>query len=121
MENDLILKNFLKNDNKINKIETKLLLEYHKCKLEKCYNKNLTKYTHEDYETCKDECMGKINKFKMTKNFLYKDFTEFYYEKFLSCSSEYDENKYIKCKDELKLLQKKNIEEIKKIILNLKL
>ena len=118
MENDLILKNFLKNDNHLNRIESKLSLDYIKCKLDKCYS--MPRYTHENYESCKEECLNNLTKFKVMKDLIYKDFTEFYYQKFLECANDLDETKYRKCKQDTLLMQTKNIEEIKRIILNYK-
>jgi hypothetical protein len=123
MENDLILKCFLINDNTLNKIEMKLALDFLKCKLDNCYSNkrdNIRRITHEDYEECKENCIQKLNKFNMLKVFLYQDFNKFYYEKFLACANELDEKKYSSCIDNSKKLMKKNVDDIKKIILNYK-
>lgn len=128
MEYDLILKHFLKNDNNLNKIEAKLSLDYLYCKLENCYSKNpfkaggkvKSKITHEDYEDCKNQCIVHLNRLNLMKNFVYQDFTKFYYEKFLTCSQEEEEEKYTRCITDTKKLMAKNVEEIKTLLLNYK-
>lgn len=120
MENDLILKHFLNKDQKLNKIEMKLNLEYLKCKIHKCYPKEKSNFTHEDYEDCKLNCMKNLNKLKLMKEFIYKDFTETYYSKFLDCSKEIEETKYNTCLDTSKKMMAKNIEDIKSFLLNYK-
>jgi hypothetical protein len=120
MENDLILKHFLNKDQKLNKIEMKLSLEYLKCKIDKCYPKDKSTFIHEDYEECKLNCMKNLSKLKLMKEFIYKDFTQTYYGKFLDCSKEIEDSKYNTCLDNSKKMMTKNIEEIKKFLLNYK-
>ena len=121
MENDLFLKHFLINDTSLNKIELKLSLDYLKCKVDNCYSKNeKNKITHEDFEDCKDNCMNNLNKFQMMKEIMYQDLNKFYYERFLICSNDLEEEKYNKCIDEDKKLMSKDVEKIKNILLNYK-
>ena len=132
MEYDLELLNFFTNDNTLNKIEMKLSIEYLRCKIDHCYSikKNLkqqeqspiTRITHEDFETCKEKCLNssKLNKLNMMKGFLYGDFTKFYYEKFLSCANESEEKKVNLCIEETKKQMKKNVDDVKKTMLNYK-
>lgn len=119
MEYDLNLRSFLINDNNILRLETKFMLDFLKCKLDKCYtnNNNKTKYTHEDFENCKETCYEKLNKLNLIRETIYKDFTEFYYNKFFECSKIIDENEFQICNDTNKKLMVKNIEEIKRLIL----
>ena len=117
MEYDIILKHYLANDNKILKIESKLSLDFVKCKIENCYsNKHINKITHQDYEECKSACMRELDKFNNLRNFVYEDFTTFYYGKFLECGNKQKDDLYIKCLDNNKSLMKKNIEDIKSLI-----
>ena len=131
MEYDLELLSFFTNDNELNKIEMKLSLGYLRCKIDSCYsvkklindNNNATKrITHEDYESCKEKCLNesKLNKLNMMKGFLYGDFNKFYYEKFLSCAYESEEKKYNQCLEQTKNMMKKNVEDVKRTILNFK-
>lgn len=122
MEYDLTLKNFLKNDENLNRIELKLSLVYVKCKLEKCYSSgnNLKTFTHEYYEECKEKCMKNLTKLNLLKKFVYQDFNNFYYSKFLECGKMEEEDKYIQCKESNKNLMKKNIDDIKNLLLNYK-
>lgn len=120
MESDLKLKYFLIHDNNLQKSETKLYLDFIKCKLDKCYsnNTNILRITHQEFESCKEVCFEKIQKINLLKEILYRDFNKFYYEKFLTCSNISESDKYDSCIENNKLLMKKNTEEIKKIILN---
>lgn len=112
-----MLKHFLAKDNSMLKIEAKLSLEFLKCKIENCYSsKNIDKITHEEYEECKGACLRELDKFNNLRKFIYEDFTNFYYKKFLECSNEKDEKLYRSCCDNNKILMKKNIEEIKGLI-----
>jgi hypothetical protein len=61
-----------------------------------------------------------LNKFNMMKGFLYGDFTKFYYEKFLTCANEIEEKKLNLCIEETKKQMKKNVEDVKKTIINYK-
>ena len=114
MENDITLKYILSNDENIIKKEFEYSLDFIKCKKEKCYHKN---YSTEKFEICKEECMNKLNKFNLLRQFIYQDYTKYYYNKFLDCVYT-DEDKYSKCINETKILMKKNIEDIKKLILD---
>lgn len=132
MEYDLKLKHFFKNDDKLNKIQAELTLEYLNCKIEKCYSSvgtlvnnrekekelNINKITHEDYENCKSDCKKNLNKLSLMKKITYKDFTMFYYGKFLSCSDEMDDTAYFKCIENSKKMMSESIEDIKKLLLN---
>jgi hypothetical protein len=123
MEYDLSLKHFFVNDDRLHKIEMKFALEYLKCKVEKCYtpplSNDIERVTHEEFEFCLEKCMEKSNQFNLMKMILYEDFTKFYYNKFISCANEnVEEGSYYKCIEDSKLLMKKNVEDIKKIILN---
>ncbi len=119
MEYDLILKHFLTNDNRVNKIEAKLSIDFLKCKIDNCHSKGIKKiYTHEDYEECKELCLDNLNKFSLMKQTLYRDFSKFYYEKFLLCSNEIEDINFNKCIQDTKFLMNKNVEDIKKIVLN---
>lgn len=117
MEFDIILKNYLSKDNSILKIESKLSLDFLKCKIENCYSNNQnTKITHQDYEECKRACIRELEKFNKLRNFIYDDFTNFYYKKFLECSNERQDNLYNTCLEKNKQLMNKNIEDIKGLI-----
>ena len=117
MEYDIILKNYLSKDNSILKVESKLSLEFLKCKIENCYSNNqITKITHQDYEECKRACIREFDKFYKLRNFIYEDFTNFYYKKFLECSTEKQDNTYNSCLEQNKLLMNKSIEDIKGLI-----
>ncbi len=117
MENDIILKNYLANDNSTLKIESKLSLDFLKCKIENCYsNKHITKITHQDYEECKRACLREMDKFIKLKKFVYEDFTNFYYKKYLECSNEKKDDNYNTCLEKNKQLMSQNIEEIKALI-----
>jgi hypothetical protein len=117
MEYDIILKHYLSKDNSILKIESKLNLDYLKCKIENCYsNEFIKKITHEDYEECKEICGIELKKFSSLRNFVYEDFNTFYYKKFLECSKEKSEENYGKCLESNKKNMSKSIDDIKDII-----
>jgi hypothetical protein len=116
MEYDITLKHILTNDNNIVKKEVKYSLDYIQCKLVTCYTGK--KYTHLEYEACKEKCMEKLHKFNLLKDILYQDFTKFYYNRFLECSKISTSDGFDNCIEESKKMMKKNIEDIRKIILN---
>lgn len=117
MEYDIILKNYLAKDNSILKIESKLSLDFLKCKIENCYSNNqISKITHQDYEECKRACLRELDKFNKLRNFVYEDFTNFYYKKLLECSDEKKDDLYNSCLEKNKQLMNKNIEDIKILI-----
>jgi hypothetical protein len=119
MEYDIILKNYLRKDNSILKIESKLKLDFLKCKYENCYSNDLIKnITNEDYEECKGICESELRKLSNLRNFIYEDFSNFYYKKFLKCSNEKIDDLYVKCLENNKKEMAKNIEDIKEIIKN---
>jgi hypothetical protein len=113
MEYDITLKHILANDNFIMKKEVDYSLQYLQCKVTQCYKGN--KYTHIEFEECKEKCMEKLNKFNLLKELLYQDYTKFYYNKFLSCVGN---QHYENCTDEAKKDMKRNIDDIKKIVIN---
>jgi len=117
MEYDILLKNYLAKDNSILKLESKLSLDFLKCKYENCYSNNvITKITHQDYEECKRACLRELEKFNNLRKFIYKDFTKFYYKKFLECSNEIKDENFNACIEKNKILMSKNIEDIKGLI-----
>jgi hypothetical protein len=117
MEYDIILKNYLTKDNFILKIESKLKLDFLKCKFENCYSNDLIKnITNEDFEECKEICGSEIIKLSNLKKFIYEDFTIFYYQRFLKCSNEKFDDIYGKCLENNKIDMAKNIEEIKELV-----
>lgn len=117
MEYDIILKNFLAKDNSVLMTESKLSLDFLKCKIENCYSNNhITKITHQDYEECKRACLRELEKFNNLRTYIYEDFTNFYYKKFLDCSNHEKNELYNDCLDNNKRLMAKNIEDIKKLI-----
>jgi hypothetical protein len=114
MEYDIILKNFLSNDENVLKKEFEYSLEFLKCKIDKCYGKG---FKIEGFENCKEECMNKLTKFNLLRQFAYQDFSKFYYNRFFSCV-EQDDKMYNKCIADTKKLMEKNIDDVKKLILN---
>lgn len=121
MEYDINLKHFLVHDNEVVKKEAKLSLDFLKCKIENCYSNsrnNITKITHEDFEDCKEKCVEKFQKFNLMREYLYMDYSNFYYQKYLNCSTEFEDEKYNKCLNDNQKLMRDNIEQIKKIVLN---
>jgi hypothetical protein len=116
MEYDITLKSLLSDDNLVLKREVEFSLEYIQCKLTQCYTGK--KYTHFEYEQCKEKCMEKLNKFNLLREILYQDFTKFYYNRFLECSKISEIDKFENCIAENKSAMKRNVEDIKKIVLN---
>jgi hypothetical protein len=116
MEYDITLKHMLANDNNIVKKEVQYSLEYLQCKITQCYKG--VKYTHLEFEDCKEKCMDKFNKFNLLREILYQDFTKFYYSKFLECSNIMETSKYEVCVEDTKKLMKKNVEDIRKVVNN---
>jgi hypothetical protein len=114
MEYDIIFKNFLSNDENIIKKEFEYSIDFLKCKIEKCYGKG---FKTESFENCKEDCMNRMTKFNLLREFLYQDFSKFYYNKFFSCVQS-DEDNYNKCIADTKQLMERNIIDIKKLILN---
>lgn len=117
MEYDIILKNYLSKDNSILKTQSKLSLDFLKCKYENCYsNEAIKSITHEDFEECKEICRSELNKFSALRNFIYEDFSTFYYKKFIECSNEKSDDIYVKCLDNNKKNMAKSIEDVKELI-----
>ncbi len=114
MEYDILLKNYLAKDNNILKIESKLSLDFLKCKIENCYsNKEINKITHQDYEECKRACLRESEKFNKLRVFIYEDFTRFYYKNFLECYNQKSDDKYYSCIEKNRSSMNKNIQDIK--------
>jgi hypothetical protein len=128
MEYDIILREFLYSDNEVMKLEAKLSLEFLKCKINECFKRNKSisdkneenMLTHEKFEDCKNKCSKSLTKLKLIRTFLYQDFNETYYQRFLECGKLEDEKSFNKCIKDNKELMKKNIEEIKSIVLKYK-
>ena len=117
MEFDIILKDYLGKDNSIKKIESKLSLDFLKCKYENCYSSEAIKsITHEEFEECKEICGSELTKFSSLRNYIYEDFSTFYYKKFIECSVEKSDDVYSKCLENNKKNMAKSIEDIKELI-----